>query len=535
MAGSDLQGAVQAAMSSTRAVDIEAGVKDAVAKEIRRLDPLAKVSSTDFFNHSYAPDFVLTWQDGRTKSRRDLYLRPSLRAGVDGDELATLKEVASARHTDPFMLALKSNDEPEVLERAAVASALSPGVLVTDVSALDDIANASPSDTSPIAGLVQANIVRGGRGLVLEAQVTELVSLEALTPEGGMGADDFLNVVKRNFDEQAVARFERSTQLLAMAITGDLSLLDAPEGERPGAVGGRLSKRELQLVLPFLLTADNITEEPRFWTHLGSLTSLEALEAVSASLTNLDITRLVRPNLASWRANRAAIALYTPEFDHEETAEDAEREPSSVSAVVTDDDVALPAPDVGPLTVLADPEQSEKPAKPLGKRAAAAAAKAARVAEERAAALDPRGRWLMHARMISTVVGDYRLHITATGQRLKAHDGLTVRWSDIQPVLEQFDLAAVDVLGLDRSLVLKSTSVVEDIDAIRETVTDDYHVANVTVKARPDEDQVSVQFNNSIAIAASTAPAGEIGRMALRLLGYRQPVLDTDVEEMLPL
>jgi hypothetical protein len=333
-----------------------------------------------------------------------------------------------------------------------------------------------------------------------------------------------------------------------MGLTGDLSILDpADEGEAPKVVGGKLSRREVQLVLPFLLRAENVTSEPRFWAHLGTLLSLEALEAVSASLANLDLSRLVVPNLAAWRASRAALALVAPEEAEPDDAlvdpPAAEEEPPAVIAssqetVLAEAGVVLSSAEEEHPTIEASAEASEiarptTPSKPLGKRAAAKADKEAKLAAERAAALDPRGRWMMHAHMISTVVGDYRLHITATAQRLKAHPGLTVRWSDVQPILQRFDLTGVDVLGLDRSLALRSTSVVTDIEAISETVTDDYHVATVQVKAS-DDAVVSVQFSNSIAIADSVAPAGELGIMALRLLGYRRPIPEAEFARVFP-
>ena len=547
MATSDLTGAVREAMSATRVADAEEGIKDAVAKELGRLDPLAKVERTAYFNHSFAPDFVLTWQDGRSKSRRDVFLRPSLRAGVFSDDLTTIRQVGAARQSDSFMLALRRNQEPDVVERAEIVSAATPEVLVTDVQALDEL-GASHSDESPIRSLVQANIVKGGKGLVLEAQVSELVALEDIAPTESVAADDFLSVIRRNFNEQAVARIQRTSQVLAMGLTGDLSILDpADEHEAPKAVGGKLSRREVQLILPFLLRAENVTSEPRFWAHLGTLLSLEALEDVSASLTNLDLSRLVIPNLATWRANRAALALVAPEeagpdegiVDDPAAVEEPPALPcSSQEPGLAEAEVGLSSAEEANGTSQASATASEnalsaEPSKPLGKRAAAKAEKEAKLAAERAAALDPRGRWMMHARMISTVVGDYRLHVTATAQRLKAHPGLTVRWSDVQPILQRFDLAGVDVLGVDRSLALRSTSVVTDIEAISETVTDDYHVATVQVKAS-DEAVVSVQFSNSIAIAASVAPAGELGIMALRLLGYRRPIPEDELARVFP-
>lgn len=50
-------------------------VKDIVARHLRRMDPGATVTKTEFFNHTHVPDMVLEWP-GRTRTpRRFIYLR----------------------------------------------------------------------------------------------------------------------------------------------------------------------------------------------------------------------------------------------------------------------------------------------------------------------------------------------------------------------------------------------------------------------------------------------------------------------------
>ena len=230
-------------------------------------------------------------------------------------------------------------------------------------------------------------------------------------------------LVRQNFNEEAATRIERTAQLLTMARTGDLSPLEAELGENPVAISGRLSLSEMQLVLPYVLSAEGVTDDVRFWSHLGSMVDLGALEAMTPYLSNIDLTRLVVPNLRRWKATRAAISLYTPELEHEEAGAQSD---------------ALGV------------EQEDS--KPLRRRAGSQAHKASEAAATKMAALDPRGRWLVHSRMFSTVVGDYRLHVTATGTKLKARDALVARWPDLQSALAEFRLSAVDLDGVGRRL-----------------------------------------------------------------------------------
>ncbi|MFF7159615.1 hypothetical protein [Streptomyces sp. NPDC008139] len=66
-------------------------VKNIVAGHLRRMDPRATVTTTEFFNHTHVPDMVLEWPDRPRSPRRFIYLRTTsdlcrLRAdGADGN------------------------------------------------------------------------------------------------------------------------------------------------------------------------------------------------------------------------------------------------------------------------------------------------------------------------------------------------------------------------------------------------------------------------------------------------------------------
>jgi hypothetical protein len=80
-------------MSASRADDLIAGVKDAVFRELTQLDPRAQITSTNYFNHSFIPDFVISWHDGfRETTSRDIYLRTSLQSTTAGRDIEALAE-----------------------------------------------------------------------------------------------------------------------------------------------------------------------------------------------------------------------------------------------------------------------------------------------------------------------------------------------------------------------------------------------------------------------------------------------------------
>jgi hypothetical protein len=157
---------IRSAMLSSNPRDIIAGVKDAVAQEVGSLSPDAKIVMTDYFNHSYMPDLVLEWNDAGKSDIRPIFLRNTLRPYVTEEEVRTL-----ARR-DPVVLSLTAfaDGSPrfDVLREQARET---NRVLVTDVASLADVA--APADAggyhrgrvgAPLLRLVQANLLKGGRG-----------------------------------------------------------------------------------------------------------------------------------------------------------------------------------------------------------------------------------------------------------------------------------------------------------------------------------------------------------------------------------
>ncbi|PSK68021.1 hypothetical protein B0E53_00096 [Micromonospora sp. MH33] len=63
------------------------------------------------------------------------------------------------------------------------------------------------------------------------------------------------------------------------------------------------------VVLPYLLSRSDVTGDPRFWGYVGSMISLKRLEDMAERLTDLDLTRLVVPNLGNWFAARSSAGL----------------------------------------------------------------------------------------------------------------------------------------------------------------------------------------------------------------------------------
>jgi hypothetical protein len=302
---SSTQAAIDEAMTASRPADVIEGVKNAVHRELEELDPRAKVQSTTYFSHSFVPDFIVTWHENGRGQRRDVYLRPSLESTLAAQDLQALGDHA------PVLLSLH-RPEAEALEEVARrdVDAHAPNVLLTGVAALDEFTGDS-SDDEPLKALVRPNLVRGGRGLISGDTLSALhVPLTGTAADVGL-LEAFSGLVRDIFVPAAATRLERAAQILEVALTGDVLDLVPAIDDDPAEqlLRGRLSDAEVDVLLPYLLSRENVTREPAFWAHLGSMLDLARLEGMGDILRGLDLTPLLAANLNTWTATRAMLAL----------------------------------------------------------------------------------------------------------------------------------------------------------------------------------------------------------------------------------
>jgi len=272
--------------------------KTAIRETLQIIDPAATIEDTHYFNHSAIPDFVVTWSGQRNS--RPLYLRGSYAS------IVAARDVEEIQTGDPVFLSLATEQDYQT-EQPPIspveirnASTKKAHTMLTDVGAIEEISAPESTGDSPLAGLVKANFLRGGRGLVDQARAAVLTNAvsqgESLT---------FGDIVRENFFEDAVLRMERTATLLDLALSSSAD----DQLSNLSALTGQLSQAELRLVLPWLLRSDDVTPSPRFWRQLGAMMTLADLEAISTELDGLPLDRLVVPNVENWMAVRAFLGI----------------------------------------------------------------------------------------------------------------------------------------------------------------------------------------------------------------------------------
>ncbi|MEU2200598.1 hypothetical protein [Isoptericola sp. NPDC019482] len=289
---------IRHASEATLPGDYVRDVKTAVIEEIRAIDATATVEDTTYFNHSAIPDLVLSWADQRES--RQLFLRGSYAGVIAGRDVEYLGE------SRPVVMALSDEraDLPTAL-RPEQASGRRAETLVTDSSALESLSE-EPVSESPLAGLVRANFLRGGKGHIDEEVAGGLVR----APEFGPEATSFVDVVRNSFNEAAATRIERSAGIMDLALGRDLSELEFdPENPTAAPIRGVLSKAEIATLIPWLLRTPSVTQEPLFWRYVGSMMTFKDLENIATDVADLDMSALIRANSARWVAGRSYIGV----------------------------------------------------------------------------------------------------------------------------------------------------------------------------------------------------------------------------------
>lgn len=265
-------------------------IKNAVISNIRASDAAVSIESTDYFNHTYAPDLVLKWG----KEERHVYLRTSGNAEYLREDVAVVSE------RKPILMPLAPLRHPEQIEELARESA-SSSTLIADPASL--YAFSAERQDRPVRSLLSRAVLQGGRGLVTEARAR---STSDVFDSGFVAAQQ----AEVESTREAVVAAET---LLDPVHAGQLTRLlhavwlgsGAPATSFPGATGvtADLDSVGLKLLLDIAVTADD-----EFWRRIGSGISLERLCEIEASASSENLQRLIRANLDRFRAKSCRIS-----------------------------------------------------------------------------------------------------------------------------------------------------------------------------------------------------------------------------------
>ena len=135
-----------------------------MARALRELDTATTVHSTDYFNHSFVPDFQLSWDD-KAIPDRDVYLR------LDNSAEFVQADIELMGENRPIFIGLSPLEERDAIVLGEADEGRQSRTLVTDPLAVEDLA---PVDGAAFARVLPSAFLKGGRGVVREPEAEQL-------------------------------------------------------------------------------------------------------------------------------------------------------------------------------------------------------------------------------------------------------------------------------------------------------------------------------------------------------------------------
>ncbi|MET9812424.1 hypothetical protein [Streptomyces sp. NPDC006355] len=264
-------------------------VKDVVQRRLLDVYPTARIMRTDFFNHTYVPDLLMTWSSGTRKSERRVYLRASSDPGLLASDVQLFE-----REQQPLMVPLAhlgSGPSREQLETVAEEH----HTLVLDPSGLGALPTRTPTRT-PTA-LASDAIVEGGRGIMGERQVERFLQTVGSGVEAAReGQADPTRLALSEVSRHTVPDVSRrmATLMAAMWQGSGRSL-----SEFPSNVPHQSSLDETSLSL--LLSSAEITDEA-FWRRIRPLVDAKTLLRTDITDTP-NLQWLMRSAVQAWKGH----------------------------------------------------------------------------------------------------------------------------------------------------------------------------------------------------------------------------------------
>ncbi|GCD99655.1 hypothetical protein [Embleya hyalina] len=268
-----------------------ASIKNAVIARLEASDADVRVESTEYFNHTYAPDLVLHWKNDN--SFRHIYLRTSDNPDYIREDLAVVSE------TSPIIMPLVSLREHD--DGSLELESTNARTLVATPSTITEFATTHGERT--IAGLLSHAVLQGGRGLLSEQRAR---SVSAVIDAGFTAAQVSETEETRRAVMAAEALLDPAraavlTRLLHAVWLGS----GAPASTFPGATGitAHLDSAGLRLLLDI-----SISDDTEFWRRIGKGISLEQLCELEVSSESNSLQYLVESNLDHLRAKSCRVS-----------------------------------------------------------------------------------------------------------------------------------------------------------------------------------------------------------------------------------
>lgn len=278
-------------------------IKNVVAHELAQTDTRATVTKTDFFNHSFAPDLVLSWPNER---ERFVFLKSDTRPAVLRDD------VAAVRKHDPIVFALDPVSEDLLNTNEYEDPQRDDDTLLADSRGMEVLIERRFSE--PVVGLASSAVLQGGRGLLTEREAAVMASSVAVGFNGAKRLDvtstaTAIAQISGHFDKRRTSRLLR---LLGAVWVGSGGTASNFPGEQD--LAGDLDGTALE----FLMELPPI-DDFEFWRRIGRSLTLDSISQLHVEDDSENLQYLVDSNLDTLHARACRILERQPELGEEES------------------------------------------------------------------------------------------------------------------------------------------------------------------------------------------------------------------------
>ncbi|WOF23666.1 hypothetical protein N8K70_03025 [Microbacterium betulae] len=267
--------------SGLDAVSSIEAVKASVISTLRATDDSVRIHKTEYFNHTYAPDLVLTWAG--LKADRKVYLRTTDREQYLAEDIQLLQQ------RDPMIMPLDGiqHDSVDAAMRSLNNVSQSVGALVAETSSLTSLGESLGS--SPVRNLASRAVLQGGKGLVDGAGAVNFGEAVSAGFSGALNGEveSTAGAVRAAEEILDPARTAALSELLQAAWVGGGNTSTSFPGtmESPASLG----PDTLALLLDTVPGSD-----PEFWAHIARRLELGHLSGLSVSAENEAFQALLR-------------------------------------------------------------------------------------------------------------------------------------------------------------------------------------------------------------------------------------------------
>lgn len=291
---------IHIAMSQSSDSESVMRTKDVVINFFQEADPSSSITKSDYFNHSYIPDFTVSWKGNSVSKEKQVFLRPYSQIDYLSQDVESIGNVGSCLFS---LDNLPSDKSPLDLTTRQKNS------MVVDPSALDSLIDQKRNGS--ISSILNSATLRSGMGAIsaIEIKNTAKALDEAFDSARGLKPEGILEsqgTIHHLLNEDAAAEID--SYLLALWLASDGELHNFPNSHPYG--NSNISDDALLNLLELSPFGDR-----NFWKGISKAIDFRQLTKLKPNFTSTNLQYLLEASIELISTNSMGIMTNTIPFE----------------------------------------------------------------------------------------------------------------------------------------------------------------------------------------------------------------------------